>query len=140
MKVQQGLLVKASVARLREAVGVLLDNALRHGAGTVTLTARSGETGGSGRLVGAQGDTVVIEVADTGGGVPAELAAHIFERGVSGSGSTGLGLALARALIEADGGRLELSTARPPTFTVFLPVPRAADLRGVDWPASRGPR
>jgi signal transduction histidine kinase len=140
MRVQQGLLVKASVARLREAVGVLLDNALRHGAGTVTLTARGGETGTSGRLAGSQSDTVVIEVADTGNGVPDELAAHIFERGVSGSGSTGLGLALARALIEADGGRLELSTARPPTFTVFLPVPRAADVRGVDWPAGRGPR
>jgi len=72
--------------------------------------------------------------------VPDELAAHIFERGVSGSGSTGLGLALARALIDSDGGRLELSTARPPTFTVFLPVPRAADVRGVRWPAERGPR
>jgi nitrogen-specific signal transduction histidine kinase len=79
-------------------------------------------------------------VADAGAGVPDELAAHIFERGVSGSGSTGLGLALARALVDSDGGRLELSTARPPTFTMFLPVPRATDVRGVRWPAERGPR
>lgn len=129
VRVPQGLLAKVSPGRLREAVGVLLDNALRHGAGTVTLTARGGDL-----------ETVVIEVADSGGGVPDELAAHIFERGVSGSGSTGLGLALARALIDSDGGRLELSTARPPTFTVFLPVPRAADVRGVRWPAERGPR
>jgi signal transduction histidine kinase len=134
VRVPQGLLAKVSPARLREAVGVLLDNALRHGGGTVSLTARGGEVAMPG------GETVVIEVTDSGGGVPDELAAHIFERGVSGSGSTGLGLALARALIDSDGGRLELSTARPPTFTVFLPVPRAADVRGVRWPAERGPR
>lgn len=134
VKVPQGLLARASRGRLREAVGVLLDNALRHGAGTVTVTARGGE------VIMPSGETVVIEVTDAGGGVPDELAAHIFERGVSGSGSTGLGLALARALIDSDGGRLELSTARPPTFTVFLPVPRAADVRGVRWPAERGPR
>ena len=48
---------------------------------------------------------------------------------MSGGGSTGLGLALARALIDSDGGRLELSRAkRPATFTVFLPVPRAGDV------------
>jgi len=134
VKVPQGLLARASPGRLREAVGVLLDNALRHGAGTVTLTARGGE------VPMPSGETVVIEVTDSGGGVPDDLAAHIFERGVSGSGSTGLGLALARALIDSDGGRLELSTARPPTFTVFLPVPRSTDVRGVRWPAERGPR
>lgn len=134
VKVQQGLLARASPGRLREAVGVLLDNALRHGGGTVTVTARGGEVAMPG------GETVVIEVTDAGGGVPDDLAAHIFERGVSGSGSTGLGLALARALIDSDGGRLELSTARPPTFTVFLPVPRSTDVRGVRWPAERAPR
>ncbi|HEU5475812.1 MAG TPA: ATP-binding protein [Actinophytocola sp.] len=133
LRVPAGLLAKVSPARLHEVVGVLLDNALRHGAGTVNLTARGGES-----MPG--GETVLIEVADAGTGVPDELAAHIFERGVSGSGSTGLGLALARALIDSDGGRLELSTARPPTFTLFLPVPRVADVRGVRWPAERGPR
>jgi signal transduction histidine kinase len=134
VRVPPGLLARASPARLREAIGVLLDNALRHGSGTVTVTARGGEIAMPG------GETVVIEVSDAGSGVPDELVAHIFERGVSGSGSTGLGLALARALVDSDGGRLELSTARPPTFTVFLPVPRAADVRGVRWPAERAPR
>lgn len=104
-------MARATPARLREAIGVLLDNALRHGAGAVTLSARAGE------------GTVVIEVTDAGAGVPDELAAHIFDRGVSGGGSTGVGLALARALVDADGGRLELSTARPATFAVFLRVP-----------------
>lgn len=130
LRVQAGLLAKVSPARLREVIGVLLDNALRHGSGPVTLAARDGNSG----------DTVVIEVSDTGPGVPDELAEHIFERGVSGGGSTGLGLALARALIDSDGGRLELSTKRPATFTVFLPVPRAGDVQGVRWPAERSPR
>lgn len=132
IKLQDGLLAKVSPARLREVIGVLLENAMRHGSGTVTLSARDG--------VATTGDTVVIEVTDMGTGVPDELAEHIFERGVSGGGSTGLGLALARALIDSDGGRLELSAKRPATFTVFLPVPRAGDVQGVRWPAERSPR
>lgn len=132
VKLQDGLFAKASPARLREVIGVLLENAMRHGSGTVTLSAREG--------VATSGDTVVIEVTDMGSGVPDELAEHIFERGVSGAGSTGLGLALARALIDSDGGRLELSVKRPATFTVFLPVPKAGDVQGVRWPTERSPR
>lgn len=132
LRLQDNLLAKVSPARLREVIGVLLDNALRHGGGQVTMVARDGASSG--------GDTVLIEVSDTGAGVPDELAEHIFERGVSGGGSTGLGLALARALIDSDGGRLELSVKRPATFTVFLPVPKAGDVQGVRWPAERSPR
>src|SRR5699024_2937932 len=119
---------RATPARLRELVGVLLDNALRHGAGTVTLTARQAAP------------MVLIEVRDEGDGVPERLAEHIFDRGVSGGGSTGVGLALARALAEADGGRLELSERRPPTFRVFLRTPGQGELEPVDWPAERSPR
>ena len=67
---------------------------------------------------------IVVEVGDHGDGVPPELAPHVFDRGVSGAASTGVGLALARALVEADGGRLELARTKPATFAVFLPVPR----------------
>src|SRR5436305_1233417 len=87
MKVADGLMARATPGRLREVLGVLLDNAVRHGAGTVTMAARRGDAEG----------TVVIEVSDAGPGVPDELAPHVFERGFSGGGSTGLGLALARA-------------------------------------------
>ncbi len=128
VRVADGLLARATPARLREAIGVLLDNALRHGEGAVVVSARSEE------------GTVVVEVSDGGAGVPDELAAHIFERGVSGGGSTGVGLALARALVDADGGRLELSTARPATFAVFLPVPKAQDVVGIPWKAPSTPR
>ncbi|MFD4642112.1 ATP-binding protein [Lentzea sp. NPDC058436] len=128
VRVPDGLLARATPARLREAIGVLLDNALRHGEGSVVVSAR-GEDG-----------TIVVEVSDGGAGVPDDLAAHIFERGVSGGGSTGVGLALARALVDADGGRLELSTARPATFAVFLPVPKAQDVVGIPWKAPGTPR
>ncbi|HEV3361670.1 MAG TPA: HAMP domain-containing sensor histidine kinase [Pseudonocardiaceae bacterium] len=128
VRVPDGLLARATPGRLREAIGVLLDNSLRHGTGTVTISARRGEA------------TAVVEVSDGGPGVPEELAAHVFERGVSGGGSTGVGLALARALVDADGGRLELSTSRPATFTLFLPVARAGDLVATPWRAEPGPR
>jgi signal transduction histidine kinase len=63
---------------------------------------------------------VVLEVSDAGHGVPDVVVPHIFERSFSGSSSTGLGLSLARDLIEADGGRLELTQPRPPVFAIFL--------------------
>lgn len=129
-RVADGLMARATPGRLREVIGVLLDNALRHGSGTVNLVARRGDAEG----------TVVIEVSDTGSGVPDELAPHIFERGFSGGGSTGVGLALARALVEADGGRLELSNRRPAVFSLFLKVPRPSDVPEVRWPAERVPR
>ena len=125
VRVPQGLLARVTPARLREAVGALLDNALQHGGGTVTLGARVAE------------GSLVVEVGDAGAGVPEELVPHVFDRGVSVGSSTGLGLALARALVEADGGRLELAQARPPVFAIFLPVARADDVVGPARPAAR---
>jgi hypothetical protein len=54
--------------------------------------------------------------------VPEELGPRVFERSVSGAQSSGLGLALARTLVVADGGRLELVSARPAVFAMFLPA------------------
>jgi signal transduction histidine kinase len=113
VRVPEGLLARVTPARIREAIGALLDNATQHGAGTVTLSARAAE------------NSLLVEVTDAGAGVPEELVPHVFDRGVSVGSSTGIGLALARALVEADGGRLELSRARPPVFTIFLPAARA---------------
>ncbi|MGH3904929.1 MAG: sensor histidine kinase [Pseudonocardiaceae bacterium] len=120
LRADGGLRARVTPGRLREALGVLIDNALRHGGGDVTLSARPGGAGREGM--------VVVEVTDAGAGVPEPLAPHVFDRGVSGASSTGLGLALARALVEADGGRLELSSAQPATFVVYLRVPRGPAL------------
>jgi signal transduction histidine kinase len=95
---------------LAQVLATLLDNALMHGGGTVTL-----QTSQSAR-------SVVIEVRDEGKGVPPELVSRIFERSVSGRPEgTGLGLALARTMAAADGGRVVLVKAKPATFAVFLP-------------------
>ncbi|MGC0364936.1 signal transduction histidine kinase [Rhodococcus sp. 27YEA15] len=107
-------------SRLREAISVLVDNSFAHGEGACTVSVRLID--GIGRGPSRREPMVCIEVTDEGKGVDNDLAPHIFDRGFSGAGSTGVGLALARALIEADGGRLELQRRIPALFAVFLPV------------------
>jgi signal transduction histidine kinase len=109
------VVVRATPGRLREAIGVLVENSLRHGAGSVGLTVRTARGAGA---------MAVLEVSDEGPGVPEGLVAHMFDRGVSTASSTGIGLGLARAFVEADGGRLELRRAVPPIFAIFLAVGR----------------
>ena len=111
-------------SRLREAVSVLVDNSFEHGEGTCTVSVRLID--GTGRSSSRRDSMVCVEVTDEGSGVENDLAPHIFDRGFSGAGSTGVGLALARALIEADGGRLELQRRKPALFAVFLPVANTA--------------
>jgi signal transduction histidine kinase len=107
---QRRLRAVASPGGLAQVVATLLENSLMHGAGPVTVSTR------------LMGVWVVVEVTDEGPGVPPELGSRVFERSVSGTSSTGLGLALARDLAEADGGRLELVRQRPPVFALFLGV------------------
>jgi signal transduction histidine kinase len=122
---EKGLLAFATPGGAAQVIATLLDNALVHGAGTVTI--RTSRTRRS----------VVIEVRDEGTGVPAELAPRIFERSVSGSpNGTGLGLALARTIAAADGGQVVLVRPRPAVFALFLPH-ATADLE--EQPAVAGP-
>ena len=110
--------VLASPGSLAQVLATIIENSLRYGAGTTTVSVRSAN-GGHG---------VFIDIADEGPGVDDDLAPTIFERAVSGHGSTGVGLALARNPIEADGGRIELSQRRPPVFSVLLnAVPKSLD-------------
>ena len=122
----KGLHGYATTGTLAQVIATLLDNALVHGAGTVTI--RTSQTAKS----------AVIEVRDEGRGVPAELAPRIFERSVSGRPQgTGLGLALARAMAEADGGRVVLVRPRPAVFAIFLPL--AAPGADEESPVVSGP-
>ncbi|MEV8401193.1 ATP-binding protein [Streptomyces niveus] len=91
-----------------QVLAALIENSLMHGGGTVALRSR------------ITGNQAVIEVTDEGPGVPANLGSRIFERAISGHNSTGIGLAVARDLAEADGGRLELLQQQPPVFALFL--------------------
>ncbi|RMI45618.1 ATP-binding protein [Streptomyces triticirhizae] len=105
---KQGLRAVGTPGAVAQVVATLVENSLMHGAGTVALRTR------------VAGNQVVVEVTDEGPGVPKELGARVFERTVSGRNSTGLGLAVARDLAEADGGRLELLGLSPPVFALFL--------------------
>ncbi|MEU3282235.1 ATP-binding protein [Streptomyces antibioticus] len=91
-----------------QVLAALIENSLMHGGGTVALRTR------------VTGNQAVIEVTDEGPGIPTELGARIFERAISGRNSTGIGLAVARDLAEADGGRLEMLQVHPPVFGLFL--------------------
>ncbi len=116
---EKGLSAYITPGALAQVIATLLDNALVHGAGTVTI--RTSRTPKS----------VVVEVRDEGRGVPHELVPRIFERNVSGRpGGTGLGLALARDVATADGANVVLVRPRPAVFAVFLP----RGLRGLDEP------
>jgi signal transduction histidine kinase len=106
----RGLQAHVTPGGLAQVLATLLDNALMHGGGTVTI-----QTSQNAR-------SVVIEVRDEGKGVPPDLVSRIFERSVSGRPEgTGLGLALARTMAAADGGRVVLVKPKPATFAVFLP-------------------
>lgn len=106
--VPEDVVVLATPGPLAQALATLLENSLQHGAGTTSVRART------------SGTSVVVEVGDEGRGIPDALGTRVFERKVSSARSTGLGLALARDLVAADGGRLELLRPRPPVFGVFL--------------------
>ncbi|WP_159940432.1 MULTISPECIES: HAMP domain-containing sensor histidine kinase [unclassified Nocardiopsis] len=105
-----GLTAMTVPTDLAQIIATLLENAYKHGAGTVTI--RRLDTGQS----------VRIEVSDEGEGVPEHLSGRIFEREVSGGGGTGLGLALARHIAESEGARIELIQTKPTTFALFLPA------------------
>jgi signal transduction histidine kinase len=106
-------LAVASTAAVRQVLTVLLDNAQRHGKGAVTVTVRDAT------------DALAIDVSDEGSGVARQE--QLFHRRSRTAGGHGIGLALARSLAEAEGGRLLLGHASPPTFTLLLPTDVAAD-------------
>jgi two-component system OmpR family sensor kinase len=101
-------LVDGDPTRLRQALANLVANGLRHGS-RVAIDVRE--------LDGR----VVVDVADDGPGV--EPAVDVFARGVSGAGSSGLGLWVARTIAEAHGGSLELAAepGRGARFRLSLP-------------------
>jgi signal transduction histidine kinase len=113
--------VWADPVRLGQVFTNLLDNALRHtpAGGSVAVSAR------------AAADDVVVSVSDTGDGIPPEHLSRLFDRFYRvdeardrGHGGAGIGLAIAKALVDGHGGSIRATSAGPgtgSTFTVCLP-------------------
>jgi signal transduction histidine kinase len=97
---------RASRGTVGQVLEVLLANALRHGAGAVRIA------------VSADERAARISVEDGGPGVAEADRRRVFERGASRTDGTGIGLHLARALAEADGGELAVTGSR---FELRLP-------------------
>jgi heavy metal sensor kinase len=114
-----GLRLQGDRLRLEQAIGNLLDNALRYGEGEVHVSARPA------------GAMVELHVTDQGDGIPPEFFGHAFERfsrhdHARARGGAGLGLAIVRAIAEAHGGAAGAG-ADGRGADVWLTVPGAAE-------------
>ncbi len=109
------LLVLADTERVQRVLGNLIENALKFTeiGGTIEIRARR------------CAEEVEVVVRDTGCGIaPCDLK-HIFERGWSGRGSTGLGLWIVHRLVEAHGGRVHVESRIGGGTTVTFTLPAA---------------
>jgi signal transduction histidine kinase len=115
VEAEDGVVVSADPLRVRQALGNLVDNALRHGDGDIVLRSRRANTG------------VELEVSDRGAGFEPAIADRAFERFARGDeartrGGTGLGMAIVRAVAEAHGGRAEIVPGgEGATVRIWLP-------------------
>lgn len=118
-------LVNGDADRLHQVFLNLVSNGLRHGGpeAKVCITLRDEAFEGA--------DGVVVEVADDGKGMSAEVASHVFERfyrsdasRTRDTGGSGLGLAIAKSLVELHGGEIsvESTEGEGSVFTVRLPA------------------
>ena len=105
---------------LRQVLLILLDNALKHSTGPVTIATT---------LAAGKVPNVAIGIRDAGPGIDPTAMGHIFERfyrseAARDTPGVGLGLPIARALIEAQGGSIAMKSQAGPgsVFTIALPM------------------
>ena len=133
-----GMIVTGDPDRLQQVLWNLLSNAAKFTPVDGTITVRAE----------AVGDRLVLEVADTGSGIPAEALPHVFERfwqadstHTRGHGGLGLGLSLVRHFIELHGGRVTAHSDGPgkgARFEIELPRIASGEKKGgVEDPALR---
>ena len=115
--------VPADKARIRQVIVNLLHNAIKFtdAGGRITVTTKR------------EGDSVTVAIADTGRGIASDDLPHVFERFYKGDKAragegTGMGLAIAKHIIEAHGGdiRVESEEGRGSTFSFSLPLQKAS--------------
>jgi two-component system OmpR family sensor kinase len=114
------LTLPADHLRLDQAIGTLVDNALRYGAGPISLSARR------------VGEAVEIHVTDDGAGFPAEFLDHAFERFTRAPGAreggSGLGLAIVATVAAAHGGSAHAANRSGGGADVWLVIPLSSRL------------
>jgi signal transduction histidine kinase len=126
--------VSASPQRIEQVLANLVTNAIRHTAagGCVTLRAEPDEPlpPGAGEPAATRHSFVVFAVRDTGEGIAAEDLPHVFERFYRGeksrsraTGGAGLGLAIAKGIVEAHGGRIWIESPPGAGTTVRFTLP-----------------
>jgi len=98
--------------KVDQILGNLIENAVRHGAGTVTVVVEPLETAGA-RAVWPGGEGIAVSVRDEGDGVPPELVPRVFRQFWRGKrrGGAGLGLYIVKGLVEAHGGTITVQRA-----------------------------
>jgi signal transduction histidine kinase/CHASE3 domain sensor protein len=118
-------IVQTSRTRVRQIVANLLSNAFKYtDAGSVTIRSLRRSLG----PVGDIGDWVIVEVSDTGRGIPQDKLDFIFQEfgriGGTNKSGAGLGLAISRLLAQALGGQISVTSelGRGSTFTLWLPT------------------
>ena len=99
--------------KFQQVIGNLIENALHHGEGVVTVTVGPRVAGGEGEGHGTadgEGDGAVVTVSDEGQGIPETTAARVFARFWRGDRrtGTGLGLYIVKGLVEAHGGSVSV--------------------------------
>ena len=115
-----GLAATADTTALEIALDAVFENVSRHGGGSATIRAHRDD------------DEIVIDVADAGPGLPEDLHGRAFERFFRAdpsrareTGGAGLGLALARAWVEAQRGHMTLAPTPGGGLTVSIRLPAA---------------
>jgi signal transduction histidine kinase len=118
-------IIQADPARMIQVLGNILENAIRH-------TPENGEIFLN---VTQVSNTIQISVQDTGEGLPAEEAAHIFERFYRvdtsrqrESGGSGLGLAISKSIIEGHGGKIWAESKVGQGLTILISLPTESPL------------
>jgi signal transduction histidine kinase len=121
LDVQPGLPeINVDPERIEQVLGNLVSNALRYTpeAGEIRLSASQAVNG------------VILSVRDNGSGIPPEVLPHIFERSYRGDAArqgdgSGLGLSIAKSIIELHGGTIKAASDGPgkgAIFSIFFPV------------------
>ena len=93
--------------KIDQILGNLVENAVRHGAGIVTVVVRRAQVSGD------QGEAITVSVRDQGEGIPPEMSLRVFRQFWRGKrrGGTGLGLYIVKGLVEAMNGEIAVTRA-----------------------------